>query len=117
MPARSKEKSSNGSAVASRLDERDVRQLYGALAGVSQQLGHAIDADHLAHDRRQRQRERPGSGADVERALVPVREHEALHAVGKLRRPFVLTGREQVGRLGEPVRRRRRHGGLGWVHC
>jgi hypothetical protein len=43
---------------------------------------------------RKGQRERAGAGAHVEGALVAVREHEPLHAVAKLRRPFVLTGRE-----------------------
>ncbi len=117
VPVRSNEKSSNGSAVASPSTKETLGELGGSLAGVRQQLGHAVDADHLADEGREGQRERSGAGAHVEGALVAVREHEPLHAVGKLRRPLVLTGRDQVGRPGEPVRRRRRHGGLGWVHC
>ena len=58
------------------LDEGDVVERGRALAREREQLGHAVDADDLAHERRERERERAGAGADVERALVAAREDE-----------------------------------------
>src|SRR2546423_1620309 len=51
------------------LDELDVRGC--TLATLGKELGNEVDADDLADERSQRDRERARAGADVEGALVP----------------------------------------------
>ena len=55
------------------LDERDVREVRGAQARLLEQLGRAVDRDHLGDPWGERERERARSGADVDRALGPRR--------------------------------------------
>ncbi len=55
-------------------DERHVRGRVAAR--VLQELRDDVDADHLANERRERQRKRPGAGAAVERTVVSARLDE-----------------------------------------
>jgi hypothetical protein len=96
------------------LDELGVRK--AALARELEQLGHRVEADDLAHERRQSERESAGAGAEVERAFFAGRRDE----VGDLcREPLgaaVLMGGDTLGRAGESVSRRR-HGGHARAGC
>ena len=109
VPARSNAASGNGSAVPSPSTNSRVRQ--GACAREREQLGHRVDAHDLAHERGERERERAGSGADVERALVaggPTKSRTSVRELGA-----------RVLARGDPLRRsreavsRRRHGARG----
>ena len=53
------------------LDERHVREPLRALPRLLEELRDDVDADDLAHVRRERERQRAGAAARVERPLVP----------------------------------------------
>ena len=78
------------------------------LPGELEQLRHAVDADDLSHERGKRERERPRSAADVDRALVAARAHELADALRKLGCALVLPRHEPLGRAGEAVLNHRR---------
>jgi hypothetical protein len=94
------------------LDEIRIRQ--GARPRKLEELGHRVEPDYLAHERREGERERAGAGADVERALVSPRLGEIAHLFGKACRASVLPRRDALGRTGEALSRRR-HGRRGSV--
>src|SRR4051794_21678573 len=58
------------------LHELDVAELRRALATEREQLGNGVDADHLADDRRQGDREGSRRGSGVERTVAARREQE-----------------------------------------
>src|SRR5205823_13710807 len=78
----------------------DVR--WRALSTLGEQLGDDVDADDLAHERRQRNRERAGPGADVERPLVARQRQQLGDPLARLLRAPVLLRGDERGRLGEP---------------
>ena len=82
------------------LDELDVRGR--TLATLGEELGNEVDADDLAHERRQRNRERTRAGADVEGTLVPGQRQQVGDSFARLRRAPVLLSSDERGRLGEP---------------
>ena len=82
------------------LDELDVRGR--TLATLGEELGNEVDADDLAHERRQRDRQRARAGADVEGPLVPGRRQQVGDSFARLRRAPVLLRGDERGRLGEP---------------
>ena len=88
------------------LDELRVRG--SALARELEQLGHAVDAHDLAHERRQGKCERARAAADVDRPLVALRQDERLHLLGQLGRARVLIRSHLVRRSGKPVLSHRR---------
>jgi hypothetical protein len=96
------------------LDELRVRQ--GTFAREREQLTHRVEADDLPHERREGERERAGTGADVQCALLAGRPEK----VGDLRRESfgatVLASGDALGRAREAVSRRRR-GELARVGC
>ncbi len=94
------------------LDEGDVRLPGGAVARELEQLRDTVDADHLAHERCERKRERACPGADVERPLVAARQHERVHDAGERRGTLVLMRCHLRSGAREAVRHRRRCGGL-----
>ncbi len=65
-----------GEARRIALDEAGVRRRVGA--GVLEQLRNDVDSDDLAHEWRERQCQRPRTGADVERPFVAGRRDERL---------------------------------------
>ena len=67
-----------------------------------EQLRDEVDADDLAHERRQRNRERPRARADVEGPLVPGQRQQVGDSFARLRRAPVLLSSDERGRLGEP---------------
>ena len=82
------------------LDELDVRGR--ALATLGKELGNEVDADDLADERSQRDRERARAGADVEGALVPGQGQQVGDSFARLRRAPVLLRGDERGRLREP---------------
>ena len=92
-------------------DELCVRQ--AARPRELEQLGHGVEPDDLADERCQGKRQRAGSRADVERALVAPRLHEVAHLLCESSRAGVLPRRDAFRRAREAASRRR-HGGRGW---
>src|SRR5207248_10903382 len=88
------------------LDELDVRELRGARARLREQLRDAIDADDFVDERSEREGQRSGPGADVERTLLSGGQHEGAHYLGQLGGAFILARRDEVRGLREAVRRR-----------
>ena len=90
------------------LHEGGVRGRTGARE--RDELGDAVDADHLSHERSERERECARSAADVERALVAARTQERADTLGELVRTVVLVRGKARGHAGEAVlSHRRRH--------
>src|SRR5262249_55416388 len=83
------------------LEKLDV--LGRPLAAFVEQLGHEVDTDHLADERRQRDRQCPGTGADVERPLLPGQRQQGAQPLARLRGAPVLGLRDERGRLGEAL--------------
>ena len=83
------------------LDELGVREASGPRE--LEQLGHRVEADDLAHERRKCEGQRAGARADVESALVAARLDEVAHLLREPRRAGVLTCRDALRRAGEAV--------------
>jgi hypothetical protein len=83
------------------LDEVRVRER--ASPGELEQLGHGVDADDLPHERRQRERERTGAGADVQRSFVAARPDEVAHLLRQPGSAVVLVCGEALGRTCETL--------------
>ncbi len=84
-------------------DELRVRQ--SARPRELEELGHRVDPDDLAHERCERKRQRAGSGADVESALVTERIDEVAHFFGEAPRAAILAGGDALRRPREPLSR------------
>jgi hypothetical protein len=82
------------------LDELDVHGR--ALATLGEEFGNEVDADDLAHERRQRNRERAGPGADVEGPFLTGQREQIGDALARLRRAAILLRSDERGRLREP---------------
>ena len=82
------------------LDEADVRRRLGPPS--LDLLRNELDCDDLAHERRQREGERPRAGACVERALFATHRHELAHPGGELPGASLLERRDPVSRRCEP---------------
>ena len=87
--------------LAVSLDELRVRQC--TRPSELEQLGHRVEPDDLAHERREGQRQRAGSGADVEGSFIAVRPDEVAHLFCKPRRTGVLPRSDALGRAGEAL--------------
>jgi hypothetical protein len=83
------------------LDELRVRQRTRTRE--LEQLGHRVDSDDLAHERREGERQRAGSGADVEGPFVTARPNEVTHLSGESRSTVVLVHGKALRRAGEAV--------------
>ena len=90
------------------LDELGIR--LRACPRELEQLGDGIEADDLPHQRREREGERTGSGADVEGALVAARLDEVAHRCREPLRARILQRRDAIRRTSEAVSRQRRGG-------
>ena len=78
----------------------------GALARLLEQFGDDVDADHLAHVRRQREGERARAGAGVERPLVAGGLRRSDHLLARARRArSSCSSRDPLSRLAEPLLR------------
>ena len=80
--------------------ELDVRRR--ALATLGEQLGNEVDADDLAHERRQCDRERARAGADVEGPLAPGQRQQVGDSFARLVSAPILMLGDEGGRPGEP---------------
>ena len=86
-----------------------------ALARELEQLGNAIDAHDLPHERRQRECERARAAADVDRPLVAFGQDERLHLLGQRGRARVLERGHALGGPRETVlSHRRRRAARAW---
>ncbi len=86
----------------------EVRVRRCTLARERDQLGHAVDAHDLAHERGERECERTRAAADVDRALVAVREDERAHLLRELGRVLVLARRRPLRGAREALLSHRR---------
>jgi hypothetical protein len=84
-----------------RLDELDVRGR--PLAALFDQLRDDVDADDLAHERRESDRERTRAGADIERALLARQRQQVAQPLLLRCRAAVLLLREELSRLAEAL--------------
>jgi len=84
-----------------RLDELDVRGR--PLAALFDQLRDDVDADDLAHERRESDRERAGAGAgaDIKRALLARQRQQVAQPLLRRCRAAVLLLRDELSRLAE----------------
>ncbi len=82
-------------------DEPGVRQR--AVPRELEQLRDAVDPDHLAHERRERKRERAGSRTDVESSFVAARPDEVAYRLREPRRAVVLMRGETLCRVREAL--------------
>jgi hypothetical protein len=101
VQTRSNEPGPYGSAVASASDELDVRGR--PLAALFDQLRDDVDADDLAHERRESDRERAGAGTDIERALLAGQRQQVAQPLLRRCRAAVLLLRDELSRLAEAL--------------
>jgi len=82
------------------LDGLDVRRR--TLATFGEELRNEVQADDFTHEWRQRDRERPGAGADVEHLLLARQREQLADSLARLgSAPILLLG-DEGGRPGEP---------------
>jgi hypothetical protein len=98
---RSNEPRPYGSAVAS---ASTSSTFAGArLWPLFDQLRDDVDADDLAHERRESDRERAGAGADYERALLARQRQQVAQPLLRRCRAAVLLERDELSRLADPL--------------
>ncbi len=84
-------------------DEPRIRQ--GARPRQRDELRHRVDTHDLAHEWSERERERAGSGADVERAAAGVRPDEVAHLTCEELGTAILAGGNALRRARESLSR------------
>ena len=84
-------------------DEPRIRQ--GACLRQREELRHRVDTHDLAHKWSERERERAGSGADVERATAGVRLDEVAHLPCEELGTAILAGGNALRRARESLSR------------
>ncbi len=62
-----------------------------------------VDADHLAHERRERARERAGAGTDIKRALLAGQGQQSAQTLPRRCRAAVVLLPDQLSRLAEAL--------------
>ena len=83
----------------------EVRVREGTCPRELDQLRHRIDPEDLTHERCERERERPSSGADVKSAFVTARIDVLVHFLRETRGSAILPGSDALRRAREPVSR------------
>jgi hypothetical protein len=77
----------------------------GARPRELEELGDRVDADDVAHERRERERQRAGPGADVEGVFVAGWTDEVAHLLTEQCGTAILADGDPLRRAREPLSR------------